>query len=96
MRLWDPRAPDTTMKGEALGGSAGAHTGWVSGLAWSPESAFHLFTCALDGEAKVWDVRASVPLHTLKAHEEKVCLRASPHAVRAARALRTQRGPAVH
>lgn len=60
------------MRGETLGGATGgAHNGWISGLAWSPVSEHHLFTCALDGEAKVWDVRASVPLHTLKAHDEK-------------------------
>ena len=73
VRLWDPRAPETTLAAQALGGSTGMHTGWISGIAWSPESEFHLFSCALDGEAKVWDVRASVPLHTLKAHDDKVC-----------------------
>jgi ribosome biogenesis protein YTM1 len=71
VRLWDPRVAETTMAAQTLGGSTGMHTGWVSGIAWSPESAFHLFSCALDGEAKVWDVRASVPLHTLKAHDDK-------------------------
>ena len=62
------------MEGQTLGSSTGTHTGWVTGIAWSPESEFHLFSCALDGEAKVWDVRSSVPLHTLKAHDDKVCL----------------------
>lgn len=72
VRLWDPRAPETAMKGDTLGSSSGAHSAWVSGLAWSPGSAFHLLSCSLDGEARVWDVRASVPLHTLQAHDAQV------------------------
>ena len=75
------------MEGRTLGGSTGVHTGWVTGIAWSPESAFHLFSCALDGEAKVWDVRASVPLHTLKAHDDKVCRSLPPQALVSSRRM---------
>jgi hypothetical protein len=118
LRLWDPAAPETAMQGQVLGAKAkggGAHAGWVSGVAWSPTSEFHLASvrsppchtpssplpcplssavpgrsppalaiitdhvqpawgtqCSLEGELKLWDTRASVPLHTMAAHPEQV------------------------
>lgn len=55
---------------KAKGG--GAHSTWVTDVAWSPDSEYHLTSVALDGELKLWDTRAAVPLHTLKAHPQQV------------------------
>lgn len=62
LRVWDPRARG----GEALAMRAcTSHTGWVSALAWHPTSQHHIVSASHDGTAKLWDLRASVPLHTL-------------------------------
>ncbi len=68
LRLWDVRA----RSGEALSVKAYAsHGGWVSALAWSPESQHHLASASHDGSVKMWDVRCAVPLATLKQHGDK-------------------------
>lgn len=40
-------------------------------VAWSPESEFHLISASHDHTLKLWDIRGSVPLYTLAAHEGK-------------------------
>ena len=75
LRLWDRRAPPTTINGMALAAQAdnkvgiksrSSHRGWISSLAWHPTSPHHLASGSYDGTVKVWDIRAPVPLHTLQ------------------------------
>lgn len=48
-----------------------SHKGWVTAVAWHPETAHMLASSSHDGTVKIWDVRSSVPLFTLKAHKDK-------------------------
>jgi len=71
VRLWDMR----TGKGEA-GSSVSdgtlkpSHRSWVSSLQWSPKEPHVLATNSHDGCVKMWDIRSSLPLHTIRAHEQ--------------------------
>ncbi|CAI5952219.1 unnamed protein product, partial [Closterium sp. NIES-64] len=38
----------------------------------SPSNPLHLLSSAYDGSLKIWDLRSTVPLHTVKAHSDKV------------------------
>jgi ribosome biogenesis protein YTM1 len=72
LRVWDRRAPSNGTNGTADGTAEtidvralASHTDWISGLAWHPTSEYHLLSISYDQSAKLWDLRASVPLHTL-------------------------------
>ncbi|CAI5951808.1 unnamed protein product [Closterium sp. NIES-64] len=67
--LWDMRAATSVLSPsiQLLG-----HTDWISSLAWSPSNPLHLLSSAYDGSLKIWDLRSTVPLHTVKAHSDKV------------------------
>eukprot|EP01050_Picozoa_sp_SAG11_P015593 SAG11_NODE_2039_length_3892_cov_1.839705_2_plen_437_part_00 len=77
LRLWDPRAPETTLK-NVLVGKGTAHSAAISGVAWCPGSQHRLVSCALDGELKFWDLRCSVPLSTVAAHADRALCVAWP------------------
>jgi ribosome biogenesis protein YTM1 len=49
-----------------------SHTDWISGVAWHPTSEHHVVSASHDATLKLWDIRASIPLHTLEGHTEKV------------------------
>lgn len=55
-----------------------SHKSWVSAVQWSPTDPFVLATTSHDGTLKVWDIRSSLPLHTVKATtnkgEKSLCL----------------------
>ncbi|PRW33193.1 ribosome biogenesis WDR12-like protein [Chlorella sorokiniana] len=69
LRVWDPRM----RSGEGLAVKAcSSHAGWISAVAWHPSSAHHVATASHDGTAKLWDLRTSIPLHTLEGHTDKV------------------------
>lgn len=69
VRLWDPRA---SQAGESVvQRTFSSHKEWVSAVAWHPTSASLFASASYDGSVKVWDARASVPLHTLAAHDGK-------------------------
>eukprot|EP00804_Cyclotella_cryptica_P027376 CCRYP_008811-RB/>CCRYP_008811-RB protein AED:0.07 eAED:0.07 QI:462/1/1/1/0.5/0.33/3/21/522 len=82
VRLWDMRVGGA---GNAVG-SVGhvadktlrqSHKSWVSGVEWSPTDPFVLASTSHDGTLKVWDIRSSIPLHTVKATkkgEKALCL----------------------
>ena len=67
VQLWDVRAAGGGTAAVRLAG----HGGWVAGVAWAPCAGHILASAAHDGKVKVWDVRSSVPLATLDAHEGK-------------------------
>ena len=48
-----------------------SHKSWVSAIQWSPTDPFVLATTSHDGTLKVWDIRSSLPLHTVKAAANK-------------------------
>lgn len=70
LRVWDRRAGN---EGEALAvRGLSSHTDWISALAWHPASEHHVISVSYDKTAKLWDLRAAVPLHTLPAAGEKL------------------------
>ncbi|KAL7518263.1 hypothetical protein ACHAWX_003110 [Stephanocyclus meneghinianus] len=82
VRLWDMRVGGA---GNAIGGVGQvsdkalrqSHKSWVSGVQWSPTDPFVLASTSHDGTLKVWDIRSSIPLHTVKASkkgEKALCL----------------------
>lgn len=48
------------------------HRSWISSIKFSPHSVYTLSTSSHDGTVKMWDVRCSLPLHTIKGHTGKV------------------------
>ena len=48
-----------------------SHKSWVSAIQWSPTDPFVLATTSHDGTLKVWDIRSSLPLHTVRATTNK-------------------------
>ena len=65
VRLWDTR------KGGSTATQMRAHTSWVSAVRWCPGSETHLASASYDGSVMLWDVRAEVPLHRVRAHNGK-------------------------
>ena len=45
--------------------------GWVSSVQWSPSDPFVLASTSHDGSLKVWDIRSTTPLHSVKAVKKK-------------------------
>ena len=68
VRLWDMRT-----SGEGITSGSGmdkslkqSHKSWVSNVKWSSIDPFVLGSTSHDGTLKVWDIRSSLPLHTVK------------------------------
>ena len=71
LRVWDRREGQNEGETIAVRGLS-SHTDWISGLAWHPTSEHHVLSVSYDQTAKLWDLRAAVPLHTLPAVGEKL------------------------
>ncbi|KAJ1957193.1 ribosome biogenesis protein ytm1 [Dipsacomyces acuminosporus] len=67
LRLWDPRAEDNRVVKLRLT----SHKGFVSSVAWAPNSAYMLASASHDSTIKVWDIRSRTPLYTVTATSEK-------------------------
>ena len=92
IRLWDIRSNNTD--GSELGLKPSSlkvsdttfrpsHRSWVSGVRWCPTNAYHLSSCSHDGTIKLWDIRSSNPLHTVRVapkDEKSLCLLWGPSA----------------
>jgi ribosome biogenesis protein YTM1 len=83
IRLWDVRfnhskqsaiLADTTFRP--------SHKAWISSVQWSPTNAYQLVSTSHDSTVKLWDIRSSNPLYTVRAFpktEKGLCLQwASP------------------
>lgn len=66
VRLYDPRAASETTVKTTLRG----HSLWVVGVAWRPQDPYHVVSCSHDRTLRIWDVRATSPLHTLRAESD--------------------------
>ena len=64
LRLWDTRQ-------EGVAASAAgtkrlkSHSEWVSAVSWSKSNENWVLSAAHDGRIKLWDIRSSIPLHTV-------------------------------
>jgi ribosome biogenesis protein len=80
IRLWDVRANDSKQSAMPLVSDnifRPSHKAWVSSVHWSQSNAYHLASTSHDGTIKLWDIRSSVPLHTIRAfaaEEKGMCL----------------------
>jgi len=72
LRLWDMRTGKGTDTSNKVSESTlkPSHKAWVSALEWSPTEPHVLATNSHDGTIKMWDIRSSLPLHTIRAHEK--------------------------
>ncbi|CAM9333212.1 unnamed protein product, partial [Chrysoparadoxa australica] len=66
-RVWDRRAEAESVHVAALAG----HKQWITGVSWVPDSDHLLMSCCHGGEVKLWDIRSTTPLHSIKAHTDK-------------------------
>jgi ribosome biogenesis protein YTM1 len=75
IRLWDVRANGSNQNTVLISDNTfrPSHKAWVSSVQWSRSNAYQLASTSHDGSIKVWDIRSSNPLHTVKAFakEEK-------------------------
>jgi ribosome biogenesis protein YTM1 len=78
IRIWDPRAGKAASSSgagpkDAVVASLKSHRGWASSVRFNPEHGQQLASGSYDHSVKLWDLRASLPLFTLKdAHKDKV------------------------
>lgn len=81
IKLWDRREKSyrqndegqNTLDDSAMSiKSLKSHSSWISALSWHPKSSYHLLSVSHDGCAKVWDIRASIPLATLPGGSDKL------------------------
>lgn len=68
VRIWDPR----TTGEAAVKMSLKSHQKWVSTVEWHPEQEHILLSGDYEGALKVWDIRSSIPMYTIAAHEGKI------------------------
>jgi len=68
LRIWDPRHKEK----EVLKLALRSHKGWVSSCAWSRWESWQVCSGAYDGNLKLWDIRSTTPLQTVRVHEDKL------------------------
>lgn len=78
VRLWDIRTKSSESASLVSDSSLKpSHKAWVSAVQWSPKDPFILASSSHDGSLKIWDIRSTLPLHTVRTHpkdEKALCL----------------------
>jgi ribosome biogenesis protein YTM1 len=70
IRLWYPRSSEALVFKKLV-----THKGWVHSVSWKPDSEHVFVSGSYDHTIKIWDIRSTIPLHTLQLHTDKVlCL----------------------
>jgi ribosome biogenesis protein len=69
IRLWDMRVNDDSKASAIITDHTfrPSHQAWVSAVKWNPTNAYQLASTSHDGTVKVWDIRSSNPLSTVRA-----------------------------
>ena len=68
IRLWDTRASGESVVKLTLR----SHEKFVSAVDWSQRNPNLLVSSSHDRMLKIWDIRSTIPLHTIEAHDDKV------------------------
>lgn len=73
VRLWDMRKSTSSIgDGNFFDGTLRpSHKAWISSVNWSPTDPYLLASASYDGTVRLWDIRSSLPLYTIRAHEDK-------------------------
>jgi ribosome biogenesis protein len=82
IRLWDVRVGNSASSGASSSSPSPivtadqttwrpSHKAWITSVAWSVESPYHLLSSSHDGTVKLWDLRASLPVQTLRVVVDK-------------------------
>eukprot|EP00536_Pseudo-nitzschia_multiseries_P006492 jgi/Psemu1/286493/fgenesh1_pg.139_\ len=68
IRLWDVRVNNSKQNTVLVSDNTfrPSHKAWVSSVKWSQANAYQLASTSHDGAVKVWDIRSSNPLHTVR------------------------------
>jgi ribosome biogenesis protein YTM1 len=79
VRLWDVRTDQSRDSSLAVSDNTfkPSHRGWISAVQWSRRDPYQLASTSHDGTIKLWDIRSSLPLHTVRAfpkNEKGLCL----------------------
>lgn len=76
VRLWDSRnRQDSVCSHTFPPAKSNSDVHWVSQVRWNPRNAFVFASSNYNGEVCAWDIRSTVPLSTVSAHDGKVfCL----------------------
>jgi ribosome biogenesis protein YTM1 len=78
IRLWDVRTNISNQTSVVSNSTfRPSHKAWVSSVNWNQTNAFQIASASHDGTVKLWDIRSSNPLHTVKAfakEEKGLCL----------------------
>ncbi len=57
------------------------HQGWISAVKWNQENSHSFVSASFDGTVRVWDMRSSLALHTLKGEEKLLAMDAKGNLV---------------
>jgi len=67
VRVWDKRQSQSEVCQ-----TFSSHKGWVSSVSCHPTNGGLFLSGSYDNTLKLWDMRSTVPLHTLKSHKDKI------------------------
>jgi ribosome biogenesis protein len=78
IRLWDIRTNEAAAETSLVSDSTlkPSHKAWVASVRWSPKNPYLLSSTSHDGTLKLWDIRSSLPLYTVRVHakgEKSLC-----------------------
>ena len=74
IRLWDVRTDQSTNSLVSDSVFRPSHRAWISQVQWSVEKPYQVISSSHDGTVKLWDIRAALPLHTVRSvpNDDKV------------------------
>jgi ribosome biogenesis protein YTM1 len=72
IRLWDVRTTTDHTSTVSDKTFRPSHKSWITAVQWSPCNPYHLASTSHDGTVKVWDIRSSIPLHTVRVFDKDI------------------------
>ena len=66
IRLWDVRTDQSTSSLVSDSVFRPSHRAWISQVLWSIDKPYQVVSSSHDGTVKLWDIRAALPLHTVR------------------------------